>query len=139
MTPIARYALPLACLLALPVVAAGAFPVDPGISAPAVERLSATSARVSWTTAIPATGGVLQYSKQHQFAVGLDPFTLRVVQEQGAARATHEIVVSDIDASDEWRFLVSYQPAEEFKYDSPLVYPFRAGTVETAAPAPAGR
>jgi hypothetical protein len=81
---------------------------------------------------------VLQYSKQHQFAVGLDPFTLRVVQESGAASTTHEIVVTDIDRSDEWRFLMSYQPAADFKYDSPIVYPFRAGTAEaTAAPAPA--
>lgn len=129
----------LLLLLAAPLSARATFPVDPGVSPPEVERRSTTEARVTWTTKVPATGGVLQYSKKHEFAVGIDPFTLRVRQETGAASLTHEIALDDIDGSDEWRFLVSYQPDEKFKYDSPIVHPFapRATAEVGAGDAPA--
>lgn len=128
----------VALLLAGPFGAGATFPVDPGISPPVVTRLSPGSARVEWTTTTPATGGVLQYSKKHEFAVGIDPFTLRIRQETGEAALAHAIVVDDIDASAEWRFLVSYQPDPRFKYDSEIVHPFAAATVEVPLPATTG-
>lgn len=107
---------------------------DPGIAGLAVVRLTASSAKATWTTARPLTGGVLQYSKKHAFARGIDPFTLRIAVETSEVALAHELAVADIDPSDEWRFLVSYQFDPSHKFDSPIIYPFAAGTAEIGTP-----
>lgn len=122
-------------LTALPIFAQVAVPDgDPLVSGLAVARLDGSLAQVTWQTASPVSGGVLLYSKKHQFAKGLDPFTLRYIQETAEASLQHSLLADGLDDSTEWRFQVSYQLPDGRKFDSPFVFPFTGATSEVALP-----
>lgn len=108
---------------------------DPGVTGLAVARLDTNLAQVTWQTAKPVSGGVLLYSKKHQFARGLDPFTLRFIQETSEASLQHSLLADRLDDSTEWRFQVSYQLAPGQKFDSEFVLPFVNETTEVVVPA----
>jgi hypothetical protein len=124
-------------VLTLAISVSANFPVDPNMGEFLITRTGANSAVVNWQTSYPVTGGVLQYSKKHPVARGLDPFTLRIALETSEVSLQHQMVVEDIDISTEWRFRISYQFAENSKFDSCYIHPFRNGeTLEVITKSP---
>jgi hypothetical protein len=72
---------------------------DPGIANVTFVRTGATTATLAWTTSYDVTSGLAYYSGLGSLGTGVDPISMKTLQETATATKTHTLSLTDIDAT----------------------------------------